>query len=381
MGDMKDMKNSYLPKGKNLKIAIVVEELTQLGGAERVLDSVLELFPKSPIFTIVYDKNKTQGVYEKFDIRPSFIQKMPFGIKRYKWYLALMPKAVESFNLKDYDIILSITSALVKGIKTNKNQIHICYCNTPTRYLWFDSDEYVKNAPIPFFIRPMMPLVLSYLRKWDLKASKRPNYFIGNSINVQKRIKKYYGRNSDVIYPMTDIRKFTPSKNIGDYYLLISRIEPYKRVDMVIDAFRGLKEKLKIVGSGTKKEQIAQNAPKNVEFLGRLTDKELAKICSETKALIFPQEEDFGIVPVEVMAAGRPVIAYGKGGALETVVAGKTGEFFMPQTAKALRNVISGFNYKKYKAEDCRKQASKFDKEVFKRKLSEYIDSRLKIKS
>ena len=373
---MKDIRNL-----KNLKIAIVVEELTQLGGAERILDSVLELFPKSPIFTLVFDKEKTHHRYDKFDIRPSFIQKMPFGIKRYKWYLPLMPLAVESFDLKEYDIILSITSALVKGIKTRKNQIHICYCNTPTRYLWVDSEEYVKNAPIPFFIRPLMPTVLSYLRKWDLKASKRPDFFIGNSINIQKRIKKYYQRNSDVIYPMTDIKKFKPSKTVGDYYLLISRIEPYKRVDMVIDAFKGLKEKLVIVGSGTKKDQFIKSAPKNVEFLGRKTDKELAKVCSEARALIFPQDEDFGIVPVEAMAAGRPVIAYGKGGALETVVAGKTGEFFFPQTTTALKNVISKFDYKKYKKEDCRKQASKFDKSLFKEQILEYIKDKVMSKS
>ncbi len=374
------MQNSKL-KMQNLRTAIVVEELTQLGGAERVLDAILEIFPKSPIFTIVCDSLKTQHRYDKFDIRPSFIQKMPFGVKRYKWYLPLMPRAIESLDLKKYDLIISITSALVKGVKTNKNQLHICYCNTPTRYLWVDSEEYVKNAPIPFFVRPLMPLVLSYLRKWDLKASKRPDYFIGNSKNVQKRIQKYYHRNSDIIYPMTDVKKFKPAKTIGDYYLLVSRIEPYKRVDMVIDAFRGLSENLKIIGSGTKKEQMAMSAPKNIEFIGRLSDKELSKMYAEAKAVIFPQEEDFGIVPVEAMAAGRPAIAYAKGGALETIVPGKTGEFFYPQTTKALKKVIKKFNPKKYKPEECVKQAQKFDKSLFKEQILEYIKDKVKSKS
>ena len=372
------MKN---PKSKiqisKSRVAIVVEELTQLGGAERVLDAVLELFPKAPVYTLVWNKERTQHHYDKFDIRPSFIQKLPLAAKRYKWYLPLMPKAVESFDLSEFDLIISITSALVKGIRTNKNQLHICYCNTPTRYLWVDSAEYVRNAPIPFFIRPLMPLVLSYLKGWDLKASKRPDFFIGNSQNVKKRILKYYHRDSVVIYPMTDVNKFKPINKIGDYYLLVSRIEPYKRVDMVIEAFRGLDEKLKIIGSGTKKEKMALEAPRNVEFIGRLSDEKLSKMYAGAKAFIFPQEEDFGITPVEAMAAGRPVIAFRKGGALETVIEGKTGEFFSPQTVGALREAIVDFNYRKYKASDCIEQAKKFDKTLFKKQLLEYIKAKL----
>lgn len=305
---------------KKLKVAIVAEELTQLGGAERVLDGILELFPKAPVFTLVYDDKKTQGVYKKFDIRPSFIQKMPLGIKRYKWYLPLMPFAVESFDLKDFDIIISITSAFVKGIKTNKNQTHFCYCNTPTRFLWIDKD-YVKTAPIPFFVRPFMPLVLWYLRKWDLKASKRPDVYFANSENVKKRIKYYYKRDSLVLYPPVDVNKFKISKKYDDYFLLVSRIEPYKKVDLVIDAFKNLKDKLKIIGSGSKKDQIALSAPKNIEFEGRVSDEKLPVFYSKAKAFIFPQNEDFGITPVESMAAGRPVIAYKIGAALAATLA------------------------------------------------------------
>lgn len=359
----------------DLKIAIVAEELTQLGGAERVLDCLLELFPKAPVYTLIWDNQKTHKKYEKFDIRPSFIQKMPFGKKKYKWYLPLMPLAVESFKLKDYDIVISLTSALVKGVKTNSNQIHICYCNTPTRYLWIDSAEYIKTAPIPFFIRPLMPMTIRALKKWDLKAAQRPDFFIANSENVQKRIKKYYGRNSDVIYPTVDTTKFRPSKK-DNYFLLVSRIEPYKKVELVIDAFRGLKENLKIVGSGTKFNEMKKTAPKNIEFVGRVSDEKLALIYAGAKAFIFPQDEDFGLTPVEAMAAGTPVVAYKRGGALESVVPGSTGEFFFPQTANSLAEIIRNFRPTKYRSDILQKQAAKFDNRVFKKEILEYIEDK-----
>lgn len=363
---------------RNLKVALVVEELTQLGGAERVLDAFLEIFPQAPVYTLVWNKERTQHRYDKLDIRPSFIQKMPLATKRYKWYLPLMPWAVESFDLKNYDLVISVTSALAKGIKTTNPQIHICYCNTPTRWLWTDVASYVKAAPIPFFVRPLMPLLLWWLRRWDLKAAKRPNFMIANSQNVQKRIKKYYQRDSTVIYPMVDTIKFKLVENFENYFLLVSRIEPYKKVDLVIKAFKRLKENLKIVGSGTKKEQMQMKATKNVEFLGRKTDEELAQLYAHAKAVIFPQEEDFGIVPIEAMAAGRPVIAYKKGGALETVIPGKTGEFFFPQTAQALKKILKKFKPEKYNSAIIRKQAQKFDKTLFKRVILEYIVSKVK---
>ena len=364
---------------QNLKVAIVAEELTQLGGAERVLDCLLELFPKSPVYTLVWDKQKTHHHYDKFFVQTSFIQKLPFGRKHYKWYLTLMPKAVESFDLSGFDVIISNTSALIKGIKTNQKQIHICYCNTPTRYLWIDSGEYVKNAPIPFFIRPFMPLALRYLKKWDLLASTRPDYFVANSKNVQQRIKKYYNRDSSVIYPSVDTTKFRSSQK-GDYFLLVARLEPYKKVELVIEAFRNLNENLKIVGSGTKLQEMKEKSSKNIEFVGRVSDEELAKLYAGAKAFIFPQDEDFGLTPIEAMAAGTPVIAYGKGGALETVIPGKTGEFFVPQSAESLAKVVRNFRTDKYQLKDLLAQAQKFDNKVFKKEILEYIEDKLKVK-
>jgi glycosyltransferase involved in cell wall biosynthesis len=364
----------------SIRTAIVAEELTQLGGSERVLDCLIEMFPKAPIYTIVWDDKKTGGKYRGKDIRTSFIQKMPLGVKHYKWYLTLMPAAVESFDLKNYDLVLSVTSALAKGVKTGKGQIHICYCNTPTRYLWFDSKEYVKNAPIPNFIRPLMPMVLSSLRKWDLKASKRPDFYIANSKNVQQRIKKYYHRDSTPIFPPVDAQQIRPNNRAGDYYLLVSRIEPYKKVDLVISTFEKMGLPLVVAGGGTRLDEYKKIAAKNIKFVGRVSDKKLAKYYSDAIATIFPQEEDAGIVPLESMAAGRPVVAFAKGGALESVIDKKTGVLFKSQTTKGLISAIKKFQKINFSSGLIRRHAEKFDETLFKKQLLEYINSKLKIR-
>ncbi len=358
-------------------MALVAEELTQLGGAERVLDCLIELFPKAPIYTLVWDDQKTFAKYHRKDIRPSFIQKLPLGIKKYKWYLPLMPWAVESFDLKNYDLIFSVTSALVKGVKTYQNQIHICYCNTPTRFLWFDSRDYIKNAPIPGFIRPLMPAVLWILRRWDLKASRRPDFYIANSANVRGRIKKFYHRDSAVIFPPVDTRQFRPVKKTGSFYLVVSRIEPYKKVDLVIKVFKKLGLPLKIVGDGTRLEEYRRNLPANIELVGRVSDAELTKYYQNAIATIFPQEEDAGIVPLESMACGTPVVALAKGGVLESVIDGRTGILFKKQTVSDLILAIQVFQNKKFNAKIIRTQAEKFAQDLFKRKVLGYIKNKL----
>jgi len=364
---------------KNLKVALVHEELTQLGGAERVLDALLEIFPKVPVYTLVWDKDKTQHKYDKFDVRPSFIQKLPLAIKHYKWYLTLMPLAVESFKLDEFDLIISDASALIKGIKTSPKQLHICYCHTPTRYLWGETKDYLKTAPIPNFIKPLMPLVIWALRRWDLKAAKRPDFFLANSRNIANKIYKYYNRDSAVIYPPVETEKFKINPKLEDYFFMVARLEPYKKVDLVINAFNKLPRlKLKIAGGGTKKTEFEKIAGTNIEFLNRVTDEELAEIYAHARAFIFPQEEDFGITAVEAQAAGRPVIAFKKGGALETVIEGKTGEFFFPQNVEALIKVLKNFQSGKYNPKTIRAHAQKFDKRVFKEEILSYIKSRLK---
>jgi len=361
---------------QNLNIAIVVEELTQLGGAERLLDYYLEMFPQAPVFTLVWDKEKTLHRYDKLDIKTSFIQKLPLGVKRYKWYLMLMPKAIESFKLDHYDIVLSITSALMKGVKTSSKTLHICYCNTPTRWLWTDKENYLKTAPIPFFIRPLMPALISKLRKWDLKAAERPDFFIANSENVKKRIKKYYNRESDSIFVPVDVEKFKVSAKRGEYFLVVSRLEPYKKVEMVIEAFRHLNAFLKIVGSGTRFKELKKTLPENIELVGRVSDEKLAKMYEQSIATIFPQEEDAGIVPLESMACGRPVIALARGGALETVIGNKTGVLFKKQTVLGLVKAVKKFQKIKFNPRAIHRQAEKFDKELFKEKLFCYIKNK-----
>lgn len=365
---------------KNLKIALVHEELTQLGGAERVLDALLEIFPKAPVYTLVWDKVKTQHKYDKFDVRPSFIQKLPLGTKKYKWYLPLMPWAIESFNLKDFDLVISDASALIKGVKTDFDQIHICYCHTPTRYLWGETGEYLKTAPIPKFVRPLMPLVIWFLRRWDLKASKRPDFYIANARNIQKKIKKYYNRNSVLIYPPVETDNFKIGKSVSDYFLVAGRIEPYKKVDLVVKAFASLDKKLIVAGSGSQLNGLKLTSSQNVKFLGRVSDQELIKLYQNCLAYIFPQDEDFGIMPVEAMACGRPVIAYKKGGSLETVKEGQTGEFFYPQDTASLVKTLKKFDANKYNSQKIRKHALLFDKRIFKEHLLEYIKSRLNSK-
>lgn len=360
-----------------MKIALVHEELTQLGGAERVLDALLEIFPESPIYTLVWDKIKTQHKYDKFDVRPSFIQKLPFAVKYYKWYLPLMPAAVESLDLSSFDVIITDASALIKGIKTRPGQLHICYCHTPTRYLWGETEAYLKTAPIPKFLRPLMPIVIWFLRRWDLKASKRPDFYIANSKNIANKIYKYYHREATVIYPPVEAKNFNISSKLSDYFFLVTRLEPYKKADLVIKAFNKMPRlKLKIAGSGTRAQELQKMAGSNIEFLGLVSDQDLAQLFAQARAFIFSQEEDFGITALEAQAAGRPVIAFKKGGALETVIEGKTGEFFFPQTVEALTKVVIKFQSGKYDPKFIRAHALNFDKEVFKEKIKEYINNR-----
>ncbi|MCL5794987.1 MAG: glycosyltransferase [Patescibacteria group bacterium] len=358
-----------------MKIALVHDFLTQYGGAERVLDAFLELFPKAPIYTLVYDKEKMGKYYGKYDVRPSFLQNSPGGIKKYKWYLPLMPKAIESFDLSNFDVVLSDSSAYAKGVITKKPTIHICYLHTPTRYLWSDTESYLKTAPIPKIIRPIMPLTIKYLRQWDLKASKRPDFYIVNSKNINDRLKKYYHRVADeIIWPPVDCDKFKFSHKICNFFLVVSRMEPYKKIDLVVDAFNKLKLPLKIVGTGTNAQELKNKAAKNIEFVGRVPDQELIKYMSSAQALIFPQNEDAGITPLEAMASGRPVIAYRAGGALEIVKPGENGEFFDFQTQESIIKVIKKFDYKKYNSEYIRKFAQDFCKDKFKEKIKQFIE-------
>ncbi|MEK7659455.1 MAG: glycosyltransferase [Patescibacteria group bacterium] len=353
-----------------MRIALVYDYLTQFGGGERVLKALGEMFPEAPIFTLIYDGKGTGGAFKGREINVSFLQKIPGAKKFFRAFIWLMPLAVEQFNLSDFDLVISISHSFGKGIITKPSAKHICYCLTPTRYLWHD-------AGLPF--KPISQFILAYLRIWDFEAAQRPDYFIASSENVRQRIKKYYNRESGVIYPPVETNKFYISGEFKNYFLMVGRMVPYKRFDIVVEAFSKIpQEKLVIIGDGPEYKKIKIKNQKlkneNVKFLGRVSDSELAKYYAGSKALIFPQEDDFGIVAVEAMASGRPLIAFRSGGALETVMEGRTGLFFDKQTADSLLEAVQKFNDKEFNPEKIRKRAQDFNQEIFKKKIREFIN-------
>jgi len=361
-----------------MKVAIVHDFLTQLGGAEKVLEVLSEMFPEAPIYTIAYNEKKTGSVFGKKDIRTSSVQKMPFGVTKYKWYLNYMPTAIESFDLSEYDLVISNCSAFAKGVIINPNATHICYLLAPTRYLWNETHYYLKTAGIPWPVDKLVPFSLTRLRNWDYLAAKRPDYIISISQEIQKRTEKYYHRDSEVIYPFVNGANFKISEKTEDYYLIAGRMVPYKRNDIVVEAFNKLDLSLKVVGDGYGLSDLKKLAKsEKIEFLGRVPDSDLKKYLSSCKAFIFPSDEDFGIVPLEAMASGRPVVAYKKGGALETIKDGTTGVFFDEQSPESLIKCIEKFRPEKYNPYDIREHAMSFDRSVFKRRFKSFVDKHI----
>lgn len=356
-----------------MKIALVHDHLNQNGGAEKVLLALHEIFPRAPVYTITYDKEETKGIFDDIDVRTSFIQKLPFGIKKYKWFLPLMPAAFEQFDLSKYDIVISDSYAYSKGVITKPETLHVCFCHTPTRYLWNDHFEYIRALRGPKVTKKLVQVFTTYLRVWDKMAADRVNKFIANSEYISRRIKKYYQCDSDVIYPPVETKKFYRSQP-EDFYLILSRLRPYKKVDLAIEVFNDLGLPLKIIGTGEEYAKLKAISKPNIEFLGYVSEEEKAKYLSTCKAFVHPQEEDFGITTVEAMAAGRPVIALGRGGALESVIDNKTGIFFYDQTKEALKNAIESFDSSKFNPLEIQQYASQFDVDVFKNKMKKYIE-------
>jgi glycosyltransferase involved in cell wall biosynthesis len=334
-----------------------------------------EVYPDAPIYTSVWDKERTPR-FAGMDIRTSFLQKWPWATTKHQLYPTLRPLAFESFDLSEYDIVISITSAEAKDVMTAPNTFHICYCNTPIRYYWNDYQNYLKRLEFGLLnplVRLLMPGLVSRMRQIDYVAAQRVDTFIGNSHTVSDRIKKYYGRESVSIYPPVEVNHFKPSKK-KDYYLSFGRLVPYKRTDLAVEAATELGLPLKVAGSGPDLERLKKIAGPTVEFLGRVSEADHQKLMAEAKAVIFCAEEDFGIVPVEAMAAGTPVIAFGKGGATETVVEGETGTFFAEQSQDSLVRALKEFDPKKYKIEDLRSQAEKFSTKRFKDEMKAFVE-------
>jgi glycosyltransferase involved in cell wall biosynthesis len=361
-----------------MKIAIVHDYLNQRGGAERVLECFMDLFPEAPIYTIVSDLSVMPERIQKADIRHSFIQSIPFSRKHYKKMIGLFPLAVEQFDLREFDVILSSSSAFAKGVLTNPHQVHICYCYTPMRYVWDLYHQYIKEDIKNPIYRWILPFVLHRIRIWDQVSAARVDHFIADSAAIARRIRKYYRREAEVIYPPVNLDRFHLSNTSEDFYLIVSRLIPYKRIDLAIEAFNRLKLPLVIIGDGYDRDRLQAMAGPTVQLLGYQPDVVAADYYSRCKAFILPGEEDFGITPLEAQASGKPVIAYGRGGALETVIDGVTGVFFHEPTADSLISAIRRLEGLSIRSEDCRRQAMNFTEEAFKAKILAFIQTHTK---
>ena len=359
-----------------MKLALVHDYLTQFGGGERVLEALSDMYPDAPIYTLIYDERATGGVFKGKKIVTSFLQKIPFTKKYHRVFPMLMPLAIEQFDFSEFDTVLSVSASFAKGIITKPSTRHINYCLTPTRFLWDDSHRYVSEFRYPWPIKKLLPLALSYLRLWDKEAALRVDAYVGISRFVQERIKKYYAQDSSLIYPFVDTSKYGISETVDDYFLMVGRLVGYKRFDLAVKAFSAMELPLKIVGDGPERKHLQAMAGKNIEFLGLVSDNKMPALYARAIAVVFPQEEDFGIVPLEAMASGRPVIAYRGGGALETVTDGVAGVFFDQQTEIDLSLAIGNAVQRDWNSQKIREQAERFDINIFRERMRAILESR-----
>lgn len=382
-----------------VRVAIVHDWLTGMRGGEKVLEVFCELFPDADIFTLIHLRGTVSRLIEDRKIQTSFLQRVPLAKRYYRSLLMLFPLAIEGFNMGGYDLVLSSSHCVAKGILTSSTAIHICYCHTPMRYVWDQYHTYFGAGKKGLIPRILMPFVAHYLRIWDVISSERVDSFVANSHHVANRIKKYYKRPAEVIHPPVDCSFYTPSEGhkAGNYYLLVSAFAPYKRIDIAIDAFERLGLPLILVGGGQEEGHIRKMAKKHVQCIGWQSNESLREYYRGCKALIFPGEEDFGIVPLEAQACGKPVIAFAKGGVLETVQgiycascdspAGKTllrpesptGVFFTKQTAESLMEAVMFFerHMNQFDPRLIRNHAGGFDRLLFKEKFKHYIEKQV----
>lgn len=347
-----------------LNIALVHDHLTQDGGAERVLRVLSALYPDAPIYTLAYKPNRFIPPILG-EVRTSFLDRFPFNRVPFQWLLPLMPLATEHHDLREFDLVISSVSSLAKGVITRQDALHLCYCHTPTRYLWTEMHDYVNNLHLPGIIKRLLPLYLSRLREWDRHAADRVDQFLANSQTVRERILKYYRADSQVVFPPVDTHLFSISPRPKTYFLAGGRIMAYKKFDLLVETFNRLNLPLKIFGNGPQREELEAIAHNNITFLGRVSDEEKAALYQDCIAYINPQEEDFGITVVEAMAAGRPVIAYKKGGATETVIEGVTGTFFTEQTWESLADTLIRFQADTFDPVAIKAHSEQFSHEVF----------------
>jgi glycosyltransferase involved in cell wall biosynthesis len=360
-----------------MKVALIHDYLAQAGGAERVVAGFHSIYNDAPIYTSVYDPGATLEYFRTAEIRTSFLQKWPFSSRKFhKLALNLYPVAFERFDFDSFDIVLSSCSSFAKGVITGPDTAHVCYCHSPTRFAW-RHHEYFKQSSWLRLFAPFMGKMLTDLRMWDLAASGRPDYMIANSYNVARRIKKCYRRDVDaVIHPPVDAESFTPisPKQVGNQFLIVSRLVGYKRVDLAVHACNKLQAPLRIVGSGPELGYLQRIAGPTIQFLGKLSDRQVAEYA-RCRAFILPGEEDFGITPLEAMASGRPVVAYKSGGALESVIDGQTGLFFTEQTPSSLAAALDLIDRFSFVPSFLREHAQTYDVSIFRKKISHFVDS------
>lgn len=359
-----------------MKIALVHDFLVRYGGAERVLKVLSEMYPEAPIYTLMFDRASMASYFAPERIITSSMQKWARWPGRlYRFFFSKMPRAIEEFDFSGFDVVLSSSQSYAHGVLTPVATKHISYCHSPTRYLWDYTHQYISDHEYRglkgFFVRKKIQQV----REWDYLASDRPDLYIANSANVQRRIAKYYGKESDVIYPPVDVDRFEVSRESEDYFLIVSQLSPYKRVDLAVQLFNKLGKRLVIVGAGPQEAYLRGIAGPTVEILGMKSDEEVATYMKYCRAVIFPGEDDFGIVPVEAMACGKPVLALASGGALETVVPGVTGELFREPTVDGLEAGLAKLllNMTVYRPKRIREHAEKFSRSVFERKVKMFI--------
>ncbi|MFN0159543.1 MAG: glycosyltransferase [Bacteroidota bacterium] len=353
-------------------IAIVHEWFTSMRGGEKCVEALCEIFPQAKLFTLLHVPGSVSPTIERMPITTSFIQHLPFAPSRYRHYLPLFPTAIQRFDLREFDLVISSHHCVAKGVRVHPEALHICYCHTPMRYIWDHYNEYFSSGRAGIFTRMGMQSVVGYLRKWDVKTASNPKFFIANSENVRQRIQRIYHRNADVIYPPVETSRFHPSPTNDGFLLVVSALVPYKRIDLAIEACKQTGRRLVIVGDGPEAERLKTFAGQQTEFLGWVSDEDIAKLYARCTAVLFPGEEDFGIVPLEAMASGKPVIAYGKGGALETVT-DATGIFFQNQNVDSLVDAIKRMESMRFDPQLLHDRAAKFDREVYKKNMKAYI--------
>ncbi len=356
-----------------MKLALVHDWLNQIGGAEDVLSHLTSVYRDSPVYTSIYAPDIMPAAYREWDIRVTWMNHLPGIYEHHQRYLPLYPLAWQQLNLSNYDVVLSNKSGFCHGVRTGTTTLHICYCLAPTRYIW-NLDSYLNREQFGTSVRLAARIVARLFRRWDYAAAQRVDHFIAISTEIQERIKRYYHRESTIIYPPVEVaERFAPVDARDDYFLVVSRLVPYKRIDLAVQACTRLGLPLLVGGKGRDRERLEAMAGPTVEFLGFVPDEDLPELFARCRAFIFPGLEDFGITPVQAQAAGRPVIAFKGGGALDTVIPGKTGLFFEEQTVDSLAAALDSFSAYDFDPATLRAHAMRFDSAVFNEHIARHV--------